>query len=145
MRWLRRLVILGLLGGTAGAGFRAWQSRQHKPQVGPPEWPPLTGAGARPPTTFQPIADVAIVTEPAAAAPAPAAAPDDHEEGDVAERATWLAPVDGECPQGYPIKANDSSHIFHVPGGRFYARTIPERCYADPADAERDGYRRAKA
>lgn len=58
---------------------------------------------------------------------------------------TWREPIDGECPEGFPIKANDNSGIFHVPDGRFYARTIPERCYANAADAERDGYRRAKA
>ena len=56
-----------------------------------------------------------------------------------------MPPVDGACPDGYPIKANDNSGIFHVPGGRFYERTVPERCYADAADAEADGYRRAKA
>ena len=56
-----------------------------------------------------------------------------------------MPPVDGGCPDDYPIKANDNSGIFHVPGGRFYDRTVPERCYADAADAEADGYRRAKA
>ncbi len=56
-----------------------------------------------------------------------------------------MPPVDGQCPDGYPIKANDNSGIFHVPGGRFYERTVPERCYADAHDAEADGYRRAKA
>ena len=142
MRWLRRLMILGLVGGAGAAGYRSWQARQHKAQVGPPEWPPLTRMGSQPATTFQPVADVADVVDATAAA---RVTPDDHEAGEVAERATWLAPIDGGCPAGYPIKAKDSSHIFHVPGGRFYARTIPERCYADPADAERDGYRRAKA
>ena len=34
---------------------------------------------------------------------------------------------------GYPIKANDSSRIYHVPGGQFYDRTVPERCYVDAA------------
>ena len=58
---------------------------------------------------------------------------------------TWVAPVDGACPDGYPVKANDNSGIFHVPGGRFYDRTIPERCYANADDALADGYRRAKA
>ena len=57
----------------------------------------------------------------------------------------WVEPHDGECPDGYPIKANDNSGIYHVPGGRFYDRTVPERCYADPAAAEADGYRAAKA
>ncbi|MCU1396065.1 MAG: hypothetical protein JWM34_4493 [Ilumatobacteraceae bacterium] len=58
----------------------------------------------------------------------------------------WVLPTDDHsCPIGYPIKANDSSHIFHVPGGRFYDRTHAERCYATAEAAERDGYRRAKA
>ena len=56
-----------------------------------------------------------------------------------------MAPVDGACPPGYPVKANDNSGIYHLPGGRFYARTVPERCYAAAEDAEADGYRRAKA
>jgi hypothetical protein len=43
------------------------------------------------------------------------------------------------------VKVNESSGIFHVPGGRFYQRTIPDRCYATSADAEADGYRQAKA
>ena len=57
---------------------------------------------------------------------------------------TWVLPVDGGCPDGFPIKANAQSGIFHVPGGRSYARTKPERCYATPDDAEADGFRRAK-
>lgn len=61
------------------------------------------------------------------------------------ERPDWTAPIDGSCPEDYPIKANDNSHIYHVPGGRFYARTVAERCYATAEAAERDGYRRSKA
>ncbi|HUC31765.1 MAG TPA: hypothetical protein VMS14_00085 [Ilumatobacteraceae bacterium] len=57
----------------------------------------------------------------------------------------FVAPEGEACPAGYPVKANERSMIFHVPGGRFYERTIPERCYATAEDAEADGYRRAKA
>lgn len=136
MRWLRRLVILGFIGVAGTMALRAVQARKSKPQVGPPEWPPLERNDSAASATIRPIADHR---------PAPSVTPDDHEVDDDTVKATWLAPVDGVCPAGYPIKANNSSHIFHVPGGRFYARTIAERCYADPADAERDGYRRAKA
>ena len=59
--------------------------------------------------------------------------------------ALWVAPVDGACPEGYPVKANNNSGIFHVPGGRFYDRTVAERCYANADDAVADGYRPAKA
>jgi hypothetical protein len=62
----------------------------------------------------------------------------------VAATRTWVEPVDGACPTGYPVKANHSSHIYHVPGGQFYERTVPERCYTDPQAAEADGYRAAR-
>lgn len=68
----------------------------------------------------------------AQAGPEPASAP------------TWTEPVDGGCPEGYPVKVA-ASGIYHVPGGRSYDRTTPVRCYADAASAEADGYRQAKA
>ncbi len=49
-----------------------------------------------------------------------------------------------DCPAGYPIKGNASSHIYHVPGGRSYGQTIPEFCFATPAGAEAAGYHAAR-
>lgn len=57
---------------------------------------------------------------------------------------TWVAPADGQCPDGYPVKAKLKSGIFHRPGGLSYDRTIPDRCYVDDASAEADGLRAAK-
>ncbi|MEY2416059.1 MAG: hypothetical protein QOH53_1393 [Ilumatobacteraceae bacterium] len=118
MRWLRRLVWLGLLAGTAFAVFRMRSQRQAQ-GVSAPEWPPLS--------------------------PEPQAAPAEKNRAAAAPAQRWVPPVDGKCPDGYPLKANDNSGIFHVPGGRFYDRTIAERCYADADDAIADGYRPAKA
>lgn len=56
----------------------------------------------------------------------------------------WVAPVDGGCPDGYPVKAKAASGIFHVPGGLSYARTHPDRCYTTPEAATADGFRPAK-
>lgn len=56
----------------------------------------------------------------------------------------WVEPVDGGCPDGYPIKAKVKSGIFHQPGGLAYDRTNPDRCYPDAASAEADGLRAAK-
>jgi hypothetical protein len=117
MRWLRRLVWLGVLAGAAVAAYRMFGQRQ-APGVSAPEWPPL-----------------APEPQPAAAEKRKAAAP----------AARWVPPVDGKCPDGYPLKANGNSGIFHVPGGRFYDRTVAERCYANADDAIADGYRPAKA
>ncbi len=75
--------------------------------------------------------------------PAPSWPPTGATSADVTAR--WLPPLDGACPEGYPVKANDNSGIYHLPGGRFYERTVPERCYTAAEDAEADGYRRAKA
>lgn len=142
---MRRLFGLALLAGGAYAAYSAWQRRTEPVPGGAPEWPPLT-EDPRP---------AAPRTEPPAASPAPsppasdrAAAPAIDTAGDTPtseSSRTWVEPVDGGCPDGFPIKANANSGIYHVPGGRFYNRTVPERCYADEASAEADGYRRAKA
>jgi hypothetical protein len=63
----------------------------------------------------------------------------------VAAEPAWLpANEDGSTPEGHPVKVKESSGIFHVPGGRFYDRTKPDRCYPTAAAAEADGYRRSK-
>jgi hypothetical protein len=145
---LRRLFWLGLLGGAGFAGYSAWRHRAETPSGLAPEWPPFE---PRPAPVLIDSADQGD-DEPAAetASAAAAAAETSGDGASSAPRSShdappWMPAIDGRCPDGYPIKANDSSRIFHVPGGRFYDRTVPERCYADAADAEADGYRRAKA
>jgi hypothetical protein len=60
-------------------------------------------------------------------------------------RPTWVtATGDGTAPDGYPVKVKESSGIFHLPGGRFYDRTNPDRWYATAEAAIADGYRRSK-
>ena len=76
---------------------------------------------------------------------APSSAPAEAPVPVPTQKPTWLPPDDGACPDGYPVKVNTRSGIAHEPGGRFYDRTVPDRCYATAADAEADGYRRAKA
>jgi hypothetical protein len=133
---LRRLFWLALLSGAGFAGWSAWQRRSESVgQVSTPVWPPFEPATAAPDAA----AFVALPTD------APVDPDDGSADASHAHSRRWVPPVDDQCPEGYPIKANDNSKIFHVPGGRFYQRTVPERCYADAADAEADGYRRAKA
>ncbi len=115
-RWIRRLLLLAVIGAATSVVLRR---RGTTSSTGTPH--------VAPESTWPPIEPL-----PAAASPRDPT-PD------------WVAPEDGRCPEGFPIKANASSRIFHVPGGRFYDRTMPERCYATADAAERDGYRRAKA
>ena len=57
----------------------------------------------------------------------------------------WVeANEDGSVPPTHPIKAKAASRIYHLPGMVNYARTKPDRCYADEAAAAADGFTRAK-
>lgn len=53
------------------------------------------------------------------------------------------------CPLSHPIKGNFTPHsgercIYHAPGGEFYSRTKPERCYVTGEEAVKDGCRRSR-
>lgn len=52
---------------------------------------------------------------------------------------------DGSCPAAFPIKGNENSMIYHVPGGRYYARTKAEQCFSTEAAARAAGFRPSKA
>lgn len=115
-RLFRRVFVLGAFAGGAYAVWRWWQAQASPTGV---QWEPQ-------PAPFPPA--------PRVAGPASASG---GESG-------WTEPVDGTCPPGYPVKAKLGSGIFHVPGGTNYDRTVPDRCYASPENAEADGLRPAK-
>jgi len=145
LRRVKRFAYLGAFTGTVITVRRVRQKRANgaAPLGSPAAWPPLQAVDESPVAArgeFAEAADradafAATVDEPAATAVAPTT---DADRG-------WVPPGDdGTCPMSHPIKANDNSMIYHQPGGRFYDRTRPERCYADPARAEADGFRAAK-
>jgi hypothetical protein len=94
-------------------------------------------------------ADAPTSPEPTPAPDAPvaqtraAAPPVDGGRGGDAD-ATWVAAVDGGCPDGYPVKAKLRSGIYHLPGMLAYQRTVPDRCYPTADAAAADGLRPAK-
>ena len=124
MRLLRRIVLASLLVGGAVFVIRKRRAPVSSPAASTAV---SSGAGsvARSPMANEPRPFVSVSTP--------------------SETRSWVEPVDGQCPDGFPIKANNNSRIFHVPGGRFYDRTVPERCYAEAEAAVADGYRAAKA
>ena len=85
-----------------------------------------------------------------APAPPPASGPrlraDGHRgrcraEADAPYGAGSHAPLDsGEAPEGYAIKGNADSMLYHVPGSSFYDRTIAEVWFDTEASAEAAGF-----
>lgn len=49
------------------------------------------------------------------------------------------------CPEGYPVKGNQQSLIYHEPGQSSYAATIPEFCFASGEAAAAAGFRQSRA
>lgn len=83
------------------------------------------------PVAAEVVAEAAPAAEAAAEVAAPAAP---YGEGSARSNA------DGSAPEGYPIKGNDSSKLYHAPGTRYYDSTIAEIWFATPEDAERAGF-----
>jgi large subunit ribosomal protein L4 len=48
--------------------------------------------------------------------------------------------ADNSEPEGFPIKGNEDSMLYHVPGSRFYKQTIAEVWFATEDDAEAAGF-----
>jgi hypothetical protein len=142
-RWLRRIVVLSLLGGTADLVRRKLKRAD---EIKPSDYRPFVPVIPPPVAKATPTVEAPTVEAPTVEAPA-VEAPEPVETTPASESlvaSDWVEPVDGVCPVSHPIKGNDQSKIFHVPGGASYERTVPERCYVSAAAAEADGYRPSK-
>lgn len=53
----------------------------------------------------------------------------------------WILPTATGCPRTHPVKGNADSHVYHLPGSRFYDKVKPERCFKTALDAEEAGFR----
>ena len=102
------------LGLLAGSAYAVWRAIEANRVSGQSEWEP----------------------QPFPFPPQPRTTPDDSPP--------WVGCTDGACPATHPVKAKETSKIFHVPGGLSYERTVADRCYRDAAAAEADGFRAAK-
>jgi len=56
----------------------------------------------------------------------------------------WAAPEDGSEPEGFPIKGNADSMLYHTPDSPHYEQTVPEIWFATEDDAEAAGYSKPK-
>ena len=48
--------------------------------------------------------------------------------------------ADGSQPEGFPVKGNADSMLYHVPGSSFYARTVAEVWFTTAEAAEAAGF-----
>ncbi len=48
--------------------------------------------------------------------------------------------ADGSEPEGFPVKGNESSKLYHLPGTSFYNRTEAEVWFASAEEAEKVGF-----
>ncbi len=149
---LRKIVVVAAIAATIAMvvkklrGEPAPQFSNHPtvkggPTVDPVRQPtPAARPAPRDPTVPAPASTTLV------AAPEDPTVPDDDAPAasNAAGEQTWVAPVDGTCPDGYPVKAKVKSGIFHQPGGLAYERTNPDRCYQSADAAEADGLRAAK-
>ncbi len=132
-RFARVFKVSAVIGVAVGI-VRAVRGAGPPPVTGQATWQPLIADSAAEKRTGM-VQFATPADAPSAPTDAPTTAP---------SAVSWVEPIDGVCPITHPIKGNAGSGIFHVPGGLSYERTVPERCYVNEADAEADGFRRAK-
>ena len=78
----------------------------------------------------------AAVSEEAAVEVEESASDDEHPYG----AGSHAAPEDGSQPEGFPIKGNADSMLYHVPDSEYYDRTVAEVWFATAEDAEQAGF-----
>ena len=148
-KWLRLILL-----AVAAAVVAALLDRRRRREAPPPQWPDWSAR--RPPTTAVPDHDTTRA-EPAApdtdvSTPTHSADTDttpSHSEpaGGTGEEVTaegGIRPIDGRCPDSHPVRAKESSRIYHLPGMLNYDRMRPDVCFATTEAAEAAGYRRSK-
>jgi large subunit ribosomal protein L4 len=87
------------------------------------------------PKTEKPKAEKPKADKPKAA-PKKAAKADEGPYG----AGSHAALEDGAEPDGFPVKGNESSKLYHLPGTSFYNRTEAEVWFASAEDAEKAGF-----
>lgn len=72
---------------------------------------------------------------------APAPKVEDEPAGEGPHGPQSHAPLaDGSQPEGFPVKGNADSMLYHLPGSSFYARTVAEVWFATAEAAEEAGF-----
>lgn len=141
-RRVRRLLLFSVLAAVVVKAIRSLRG---------PEAPVFSSHPSawdgRPPESESPVRPEPVSPSGPAHEAAPEPKPRSEpvaEQPEPATGQTWVEPVDGACPVGFPVKAKARSGIYHEPGMLAYERTRADRCYASSEDARSDGFRAAK-
>jgi large subunit ribosomal protein L17 len=94
-------------------------------------------ADEKKPAKAEPAEDVSAAPETAADVEVEESESDDeHPYG----AGSHVAPEDGSEPEGFPIKGNADSMLYHTPGSEYYDRTVAEVWFKTEEDAEKAGF-----
>jgi hypothetical protein len=146
----RRFLVLVVLGGMFYTSRRWWRVRTAPPGQTTPAtgWPPVPLTPD--PLTPDPLTPDPLTPDPLTPDPVPPLGQAEQVE-EIERRAAaggddlgGADPIEGHCPEGFPVKAKERSRIYHLPGMAAYVRTVPDRCYRSAEEAEAHGFRRAK-
>ena len=111
--------------------------------AGPPSGKSVKASATSSEAEAAELADTVAVAKPAKAAkPAVEVEAAEDADGDAPDFGpdSHLALEDGSEPDGYPIKGNASSKLYHVPGSAFYKRTVAEVWFTTAEAAEAAGF-----
>ena len=145
-------LILGLLVGATIGGI-IWSERrevragQLPRSLGPspqPDWSTVGRTSSAPQQAAEEPASTVTEDPRATRTTAEAAEPRAGANGKSAgEALAGSVPGDGshECPEGYPVKGNSRSMIYHLPGQSSYAATVAEIRFATAEEATAQGFR----
>ncbi len=96
-----------------------------------------------PPGTAKPVKKAAARQKPSEVeAPSEVAEAGPAEDGGPHGPGSHAPLADGSTPEGFEIKGNADSMLYHRPGTRFYDQTVAEVWFATEADAEAAGFSR---
>lgn len=86
---------------------------------------------------------VAVQDAPVQEAPVQDALVEDTSDASALPEGAVAPLADGSAPEGYAIKGNADSGLYHAPGGRWYDATVAEFWFADEAAAQAAGFTKA--
>ncbi len=100
----------------------------------------LTGPIATVTRSFANRKSAAAAAAPQALVKKPAAQVDDETDAAPFGPRSHAPLADGTEPEGFPVKGNADSMLYHVPGSSFYARTVAEVWFATAEAAAEAGF-----